>query len=188
MCIRDSLGAFADGPSDFAARFPLPVGSSALAALLADGRSAFGADHSLFRWRRQLTAGEVARALGSGGVGQPQALRVLERGPSGRVLALEIEGPAGRRVLRLDAIRRTLRRLPSTLFTLEAAGPGVWQVVGGGFGHGAGLSQQGAIDLGRRGWTMDSILQRYYPGAELVPLGALGHGGVSPNPLQRKDP
>jgi SpoIID/LytB domain protein len=42
--------------------------------------------------------------------------------------------------------------------------------VGGGYGHGAGLSQAGAIDLAARGWSMERILQRYYPGTQLLPL------------------
>jgi SpoIID/LytB domain protein len=99
---------------------------------------------------------------------------VLQRGPSGRVLALEIVGPGGRRVLRLDAIRRNLRLLPSTLFQITPAGPGRWLVEGAGFGHGAGLSQAGAIDLARQGWSTARILQHYYPGTSLVPLRSLG--------------
>lgn len=105
-------------------------------------------------------------------MGRPTALKVLARGPSGRVLALEVQGTEGRTVLRLDAIRRTLRTLPSTLFTLQPAGAGVWQLVGGGFGHGAGLSQAGAIDLAGRGWSTRRILAHYYPGTTLQPLGA----------------
>ena len=73
-------------------------------------------------------------------------------------------------VLRLDAIRRTLRRLPSTLFVLQPEAPGVWQFQGGGFGHGVGLSQAGAIDLAGRGWTAQRILQHYYPGTRLEPV------------------
>ena len=96
------------------------------------------------------------------------------------MVRLAIEGPKGRVVLDRDAIRRTYRQLPSTLFVLSPAGSGAWSVMGGGFGHGAGLSQAGAIDLARRGWTLDQILSRYYPGAQLVPIQALGrpNGGA----------
>jgi SpoIID/LytB domain protein len=81
-------------------------------------------------------------------------------------------------VLRRDAIRRTLRQLPSTLFVLRPDGPGRWIFEGGGFGHGAGLSQAGAIDLARRGWSLARILEHYYPGTSLQPLRALP--GTSP--------
>jgi len=108
-------------------------------------------------------------------VGEVRSLRVLERGPSGRVLALEIGGTNGATVLRRDAIRRTLRELPSTLFLLAPSGSGAWRVDGGGFGHGAGLSQAGAIDLGRQGWSVERILSHYYPGAVVQPLTGLGN-------------
>ncbi|KEF41030.1 MAG: amidase [Cyanobium sp. CACIAM 14] len=169
------LRPFADGPAPFQARYPVPLAEAALPALLGDGREAWGSDHPVFRWQRRLTAAQIAVALGKErGVGRPTALKVLARGPSGRVLALEVQGTDGRTVLRLDAIRRTLRTLPSTLFLLRSAGPGVWQLEGGGFGHGAGLSQAGAIDLARRGWTSRRILAHYYPGTALQPLGGAG--------------
>jgi SpoIID/LytB domain protein len=92
------------------------------------------------------------------------------------VLALSVLGSSGQRVLRRDAIRRTFRQLPSTLFVLKPDGPGRWSFTGGGFGHGAGLSQQGAIDLGGRGWSQSRILAHYYPGTKLVGIEALSGG------------
>jgi SpoIID/LytB domain protein len=95
------------------------------------------------------------------------------------VVRLALRGSAGEVVLQRDAIRRTLRGLPSTLFDLTSAGPGVWRFEGGGFGHGAGLSQAGAIDLASRGWSLERILSRYYPGTTLVGLEALAPVGSS---------
>ncbi|MEV6770980.1 SpoIID/LytB domain-containing protein [Nocardia sp. NPDC051030] len=40
-----------------------------------------------------------------------------------------------------------------------------------GPGHGRGLSQTGAFDHSQQGWTADTILAHYYPGAD---LGAIG--------------
>ena len=104
----------------------------------------------------------------------PLTLRVVSRGVSGRVLALEIAGSGSTApvVLRLDRIRRTLRRLPSTLFVMRTLGGDAWSFEGGGFGHGAGLSQAGAIDLGYRGWSTERILSHYYPGTVYGPLKA----------------
>ena len=68
---------------------------------------------------------------------------------------------------------RSLRTLPSTLFVLTPAGPGAWRLEGGGFGHGAGLSQAGAIDLAARGWSLERILSHYYPGTSLLSLQVL---------------
>lgn len=170
------LQAAVDGPEAFQARFPLPLTPPSLEALLRESRGAWGGDHPLFRWRRSLTAEQIVRALGpdARGLGTPRRLEVLERGPSGRVLSLKIVGSSGSLVLQRDAIRRTLRQLPSTLFRVVGAGPGRWGIEGGGFGHGAGLSQAGAIELARRGWSSQRILSHYYPGTEIQPLRGPG--------------
>ena len=108
---------------------------------------------------------------------------MLERRTTGRVLALEIrDGGGDAAVLRLDAIRRNLTMLPSTLFVVDPQGPGRWSFVGGGFGHGAGLSQAGAIDLARRGWSLRAILDHYYPGTQLQPLSALNANALGGAP------
>jgi len=164
-----------DGVAAVQARFPLPLPGGQLPALLAS-RAFYGADHPRFRWSRSLDAAQIRQSLQrvAPQLGTPQQVKVLERGPSGRVLALEIRAGGGEPVvLRLDAIRRNLTQLPSTLFVVEPQGPGRWSFVGGGFGHGAGLSQAGAIDLARRGWTLRAILEHYYPGTQLQPLSAL---------------
>jgi SpoIID/LytB domain protein len=153
----------------------LPLDDRELATLLTWPSRGVGAAHPLFRWRRQFDQANLRQGLGgrASSLGTPLQPLVLERGASGRVVRLAIEGPRGRVVLERDAIRRTYRHLPSTLFVMKPAGPGVWTVLGGGFGHGAGLSQAGAIDLAGRGWSVDQILSHYYPGARLVPLQSL---------------
>ena len=63
------------------------------------------------------------------------------------------------------------------LFVVEQESPDVWLFDGGGFGHGAGLSQAGAIDLASRGWSSERILRHYFPGAELQPVKNLSSQG-----------
>ncbi|MEV6063556.1 SpoIID/LytB domain-containing protein [Nocardia asteroides] len=54
---------------------------------------------------------------------------------------------------------------------------GLWQILPGqiaptvGAGHGRGMSQVGAFDNAREGWTAEEILGHYYPGAELGQVG-----------------
>ena len=79
-------------------------------------------------------------------------------------MQIGFEGNHGPIVLTLDKIRRYLPQLPSTLFVLERLRAGRWVFTGGGFGHGAGLSQAGAIDLASKGWNASQILRHYYPG------------------------
>jgi SpoIID/LytB domain protein len=44
--------------------------------------------------------------------------------------------------------------------------------VGGGLGHGVGMSQTGAYNLGDLGWSSTRILNFYYPGAQVQPLNS----------------
>jgi len=165
-----------DGPPPLVAALPLRLTDEGrLRRLLQGGNQAYGAAHPLFRWTRRFDWAQIARGLGpaAAGIGSLRQIQVLERGPSGRVVRLALRGSAGELVLQRDAIRRSLRGLPSTLFVVAPAGAGVWRFEGGGFGHGAGLSQAGAIDLAARGWSLDRILSRYYPGTSLLGLEAL---------------
>ena len=165
-----------DGPAPLVAAFPLPLTAEArLVALLRHGDQAYGSSHPLFRWTRRLDRALIERGLGpaAASLGRLQQLQVLERGPSGRVVRLGLRGSAGALVLERDAIRRTLRGLPSTLFVVLPEGSGSWRFDGGGFGHGAGLSQAGAIDLAGRGWSLERILSHYYPGTSLVGLESI---------------
>ena len=94
----------------------------------------------------------------------PNKIEVVRRGSSGRVTSLKIEGRTGFEILlKLDDIRRVLRELPSTLFVVKEIKEGKWLFSGGGFGHGAGMSQSGAIELAKKGWTTKQILSHYYP-------------------------
>ena len=173
--LKPAIDAPSSGPQSLARRFPLPLGTPSVQDFLAHGGAAYGADHSRFRWTRSLDAAQIGKALAvqAPQVGLPQQVDVLRRGASGRVLALKIVGQGGEVVLYLDAIRRTLRPLPSTLFVVQKVAPGQWLFEGGGFGHGAGLSQAGAMDLAQRGWGLQQILQHYYPGTNLQPLAGL---------------
>ena len=172
------LRAQADGDQNWSGAVVLPLqNDAAVEALLNERQGAYGAGHPRFRWSRIYSASQLQAALATQAprLGAVQAVSVLERGPSGRALALQIkgDGSGSPQVLRLDGIRRTLRRLPSTLFVVKPAGAGLWRFQGGGFGHGAGLSQAGAIDLARQGWSVQRILRHYYPGTTLVPVSAL---------------
>ncbi len=168
------LRAELDGIKTWRNSFLLPLNEYAVKSLLQNRVGAYGANHSLFRWNRTFSAEQIKMFLSSvkTNVTLPKTITVLERGRSGRVLALEIResGNQDPIVLRLDQIRRIFRGLPSTLFVISKQAEGRWEFSGGGFGHGAGLSQAGAIDLAQRGWTVQEILSHYYPGTTFGPL------------------
>ena len=169
------LRANLDGSKKLHDRFQLPLSNeSSLKTFLNDSQDSYGINHYLFRWKRTLNAYQLKAALKSlnPSIGVPSSIEVLERGPSGRVLTLKINSDenGSSQVLHLDSIRRTIRKLPSTLFIINKLNAGLWEFIGGGFGHGAGLSQSGAIDLAERGWSPKAILMHYYPGTQYETL------------------
>jgi peptidoglycan hydrolase-like amidase len=141
-----------------------------------------------FRWREEYTAGELEGLLrGSLPVllGKPAlnpgrllAIRILERFPSGRVKTLLIECSGGAFRIYSDSIRWLfsggklgLGGLQSTLFYIDrSGGDGETRYVfhGGGWGHGAGLCQEGAAGMARKGFNAVQIIRHYFPGTEIV--------------------
>ncbi len=158
-----------DGSSRWEKKFPISfTNDQEIRRFLAERDGAFGNNHYLFRWKRTLSAEQISTFLGKANksLKSPMNIKVLSRGPSGRVLSLIISDQQDTLTVTLerDQIRRILKNIPSTLFVIDKVGDKKWLFTGGGFGHGAGLSQAGAIDLGHRGWSTKRILTYYYPG------------------------
>lgn len=104
-----------------------------------------------------------------------QRLDVTKRSPAGRVLTVLITTDRGTVELVKDNILVALYAPNSTLFYLEPLyGENRtlrgYTFVGGGFGHGVGLSQTGTYHLGKLGWSSDRILGFYFPGTQLQPI------------------
>lgn len=137
------------------------------------------------RWTFEWTAAEISSvisAFAGQNVGRVLAINTLERGPSGRVLRIEYVTEAGTFYDTKDRIRSSLKfinstgtpsNLLSTLFfiepvtdrrTREVTG---FKVYGGGFGHGVGMAQTGAVGMAEKGATYDEILKHYYRGITL---------------------
>lgn len=118
-------------------------------------------------WRRELTLEEVGRRLGLAGV---SAVRVVQRGVSGRAVKVAVRHAAGEAVLEGLAFRYALG-LPDSLFVVGPVqtngAPGL-RFFGRGWGHGVGMCQNGAYGLAVGGATYAEILAHYYPGTELA--------------------
>jgi len=54
--------------------------------------------------------------------------------------------------------------------------PVSYTFTGTGWGHGVGMSQNGAMTLAKNGYTYDQILAFYYPGTYITTLSALANG------------
>ena len=58
--------------------------------------------------------------------------------------------------------------LPSSACILRAVSDGTYQITGGGFGHGIGMSQNGANGMAKSGYSYRDILAFFYTDTELV--------------------
>jgi stage II sporulation protein D len=127
-------------------------------------------------WEVTLTPAQVLARLGraASGVGTLLDLRVARRGPSGRVLDLEVVGTDGTAHVRGGRVRSALE-LREQLFVIDRAldeegRVARFRLTGRGWGHGVGMCQVGAFGLARAGLSYDRILKSYYTGIQLSKL------------------
>ena len=162
------------------------------------GRS-WCADSPHFRWTESWSArelgtvirenlpAELGRGLEPWDIGVVERLEVVERDRSGRVQRLAVVTDRDRFEVWGDRIRWVLRPvhsrfsiLRSTMFEVENLvrdGRLVGVVLrGGGFGHGVGLCQTGALGRARAGQDAETILRAYYRGVEVVDVRSIPPG------------
>jgi SpoIID/LytB domain protein len=140
----------------------------------------------LFRWRRESSIEDISKSLQKflrvkkspfAKFKELREMKVVERSPSGRILKLDIDTEIGSFNLKKDEVRSAFAPPISTLFYLEPLSKNGMQLsgyafVGGGMGHGVGLSQVGAQNLALLGWSSTNILQFYYPDTQLQALNS----------------
>ncbi len=170
-----------DGSKSLNKIFKLPIKSeSNLNNLLDfDKKKFYGNNHSLFRWDKKISSLEIKEKLIQNKLLNINEnvldLNSIERGSSGRVTKLEIKTNKVNKsiVLVKDDIRRVLSFIPSNLFTINKLNDDLWLLRGGGFGHGVGLSQSGAIEMAKLGFSYEQILNHYYRGSKLKKIEIL---------------
>ena len=141
-----------------------------------------------FRWTRTLEHTVLTSALQrylaqyvsvpGGRVGAPKDLEVEGKTASGRVAALAVRTDRGRFLIRGNDVRFVMRVpngeiLNSTYFSVRTERDAAGRLAratfeGGGYGHGIGMCQWGAIGRARAGQDFRSILSTYYPGTSLA--------------------
>ncbi|MBK7535654.1 MAG: SpoIID/LytB domain-containing protein [Myxococcales bacterium] len=132
---------------------------------------------SRFRWTQTVSAEELTRRVAAAHpqVGRVLALTPSDRGASGRARQLTIRGDRGSAEVTGElVIRRLLGGLKSSLFTVEVQGPrkapAAFVFHGGGFGHGVGMCQMGAIGMAEAGKHRGQILSHYFLGTKVHKL------------------
>lgn len=129
--------------------------------------------HATWRWTLRLTPDEMEPALDRRHkVGTLRTVLGLERSEGGFLKRVRIQGDAGEFIASSDRIRTALKGLKSNLFYVEPRfGPdGSTRALlfhGGGWGHGVGMSQSGALAMAEDGLDERAILRHYFPKQKL---------------------
>lgn len=147
----------------------------------------------LYRWTRSWTKEELENALKSTLIvqsktgfvkpaltnaddfGSLQEIKVTKRGDSGKIISLELKTDKNVFTVEKELIIRRIftkdgKALPSAnvVFKYDIDDKGNWSEIkayGGGFGHGCGLSQYGAMYMARDcKMSFETILKHYYNG------------------------
>ncbi len=139
-----------------------------------------------FRWQVEWDADTLARILRRSAsaplgidpatINHIQDVRVARTGPSGRAVEVRVRVDAGEIPILAPDIRAVLRTpagdpLGSSAFQLRtrkaADGHLIISAAGAGWGHGVGMCQWGAVGRARAGQNYRTIVNAYFPGAEL---------------------
>ena len=153
----------------------------------------YEADFAMYRWSVKTNSKILAEKIG--GVGRITGLAVTERGAGGLAKNLKVVGTEGaknisgqskiRSVLGHSSLEITKNddstvsgfdSLPSGFIYIENNGTDpdlvTWFTIhGGGYGHGVGMSQNGAQGMAKSGKTCMDVLKFFYPGCEIVDIG-----------------
>ena len=125
-----------------------------------------------YRWQVAYTKEQLSELVERKlhlGLGTIEHLVPLDRGKSGRIWRLRIDGSQRSFTIGKELeIRRALSEthLYSSAFDVEET-EDKFVLHGRGWGHGVGLCQIGAAVMGERGYQYDEILLYYYSGAEI---------------------
>lgn len=123
----------------------------------------------LYRWEEEISAEDlrvIIHQKSGRDLGNIRNIFPKLRGPSGRLIEVEIDGSKAKIAITPELeIRRILSRthLPSSAFWIEKKEDDGFRFHGMGWGHGAGMCQIGAAALAANGFDYTRILAHYYP-------------------------
>ena len=141
-----------------------------------------------YRWEADIDQDILSTLLAENvkkNIGTVQSLEVTKTGPGGVALQIKAVGDKGSITVDTEnKIRKALggngyeikkqdgtvaqsgTLLPSAFFKVKKAG-NIFKITGGGYGHGIGMSQNGANEMAKTGKNYQEILQMFYPGTTI---------------------
>lgn len=154
------------------------------------GSRNYDSDYPLYRWKTTVTSAMIEEKAPE--IGRLQAIMVTERGIGGIAKAVKLIGSEGEKTLKGQTpIRSTLgsrelvytrndastmtdwASLPSAFIDVdetardEETGIRTFTIWGGGYGHGVGMSQNGAQQMAKEGEDYEAILTFFFDGVEV---------------------
>lgn len=163
----------------------------ALEKFYSDFSESYDTDSRFYRWQIEWDKTELeailkknlAKNSKSGFVSPPYSqndfgnlkdIKIISRGVSGKIISLEIQTDKGNFTVRKELVIRKIfqkngKMLNSANIIVknsydESGNLTKIKFIGGGFGHGVGMSQYGAGKMASEGKKFDDILQHYYTG------------------------
>lgn len=157
-----------------------------------ENTDAYDSDFPMFRWNTKITSTILDEKIG--GVGRITGLTITSRGAGGYAKTLKVVGTEGSKTFSGQSRIRSILgntslvynrkdgstctgwdTLPSGFIYIENNGTDENQVTtftiyGGGFGHGVGMSQNGAQGMAKQGKTCQEILKFFYDGCGLMDI------------------
>lgn len=138
-----------------------------------------------YRWEAEIPSDVLSNLIGLNtgkDIGKLQTLEITKKGAGGIVLQICVSGDKGSVTVDTEnKIRRALggsgyeitrqdgtkvsgqALLPSAFFTIEKNQDG-YTLLGGGYGHGIGMSQNGANEMAKKGKDYQEILTLFFQG------------------------
>lgn len=142
-----------------------------------------------YRWELRVSADALRQQLelyAGVQIGEIQSIEIKKRGAGDIALQLYVKGKQnelcietenkirhalaveGCKIQKQDgSITMVSQLLPSAFITIEKKGAS-YIIQGGGYGHGIGMSQNGANEMAKRGKNYIEILQLFYVGAKIL--------------------
>lgn len=154
------------------------------------------AEDGWYRWQVTLPSAVLSERTADQKIGEIMDMKVLQRSEGGAAEVLRVEGekgsmeiageyqirkflsPKGCPIQKNDGtVSCEMELLPSACFTAvpEKEGETIssFTFYGGGYGHGVGMSQNGAQHLAEQGKTYEEILQYFYQKIEIADCRSL---------------
>ena len=156
-------------------------------------KGAYESEFAMYRWNVKTTSRILDEKIG--GVGRITGLAITERGPGGIAKTLKVVGTEGSKTFTGQSKVRSILgntalvinrqdgstisgwdSLPSGFIYIENEGTDEDQITaftiyGGGYGHGVGMSQNGAQGMAKAGKDCMDILKFFYHGCEIIDIG-----------------